>query len=84
MDELPVPGDWTPVSSVVSNGKQHRLFRSVIAVSFWIAVLLPMAYPILFIAGITTVTDIALFAGVVFFHVVTLVAGRQYYSDDGQ
>jgi hypothetical protein len=82
MGELPVPLNWKPLRSVVTHSKQRRLFA--VAVSFWTGVTLPLAYPVLFIAGIESAMDIALFAGVVWLHAVSLFGGHQYDRDRRQ
>lgn len=53
-----------------------RLTRPLSVLAFWSAILLPVVYVPLFLAGIATTAELVAFLGLFVLHVVALIAGR--------
>jgi len=55
-----------------------RAAASLSALAFWVAVVLPVFYLSLLVAGIETTGGLALFLGLLGLHLLALVGGRGY------
>lgn len=74
------------VSRRPSGGVLPRSLRSSLAaVSFWAAIVLPLLYVPVVLAGIETTDGVLVFLGLVGLHLAALVGGRTYRSGpDGE
>lgn len=77
--------------SSTNAGSRGRRLRSVVdwsgsgsltgplsALSFWLAILLPVLYLPLLVSGIDSLQGLALFVGIVGLHVLALIGGHPY------
>ena len=55
-----------------------QLGNVVTAVGFWVAILLPVAYLPVFLAGIDSAFGLSMFLGLITVNVVALVVGHEY------
>lgn len=62
-------------------GLLKRLVNPVAAISFWVAITLPVVYLSLLISGIDSRSGLALFIGLVGLHVLALIGGRDHQSE---
>lgn len=71
------PDDWSARRG--SGAQLRRGIRTTLsALSFWSAVLLPLVYGPVLLHGPETPDEVLVFLGLVGFHLVALVGGRNY------
>ena len=51
---------------------------AITAASFWLATLMPLSYPPVFLVGLDSATTLSLFLGLLSVNVVVIVVGHEY------